>query len=229
MGYDKLNEDKDGIRFAWKANDSNFYVESASFINRSKGISENICGYTTSVSIGCILHEKNIPCSFCRTGNALPFGGKLSYKDIAKQNVFMVLADMNCPDNPELKDKRREFAYMGQGEPGFSYDQVRHAIELTNTIMRAIDQKVERHVFATCGVPFAIRDYLSDLEFYYSERVTLHLSLHATKRRSELMPINNVFPYQESLAELNKVCDKSNEKHVLGSCFLISSNQAKIN
>lgn len=216
VGYDRLNNGKDGLRFAWKANESTCYIESAAFINRSKGKEENVCGYTTSVSIGCILSEKHLQCTFCRTGNALPYGGKLSYRDIAKQNVFMVLTDLCCSDHPELKYKEREFAYMGQGEPGFSYEQVRGAIELTNTIMRGMNQKVHRHVFATCGVPSAIRSYISDLQSFYSERVTLHMSLHATNRRSEIMPINRVFPYQASISELNKVCEISGEKPCVG-------------
>lgn len=216
VGYDLLNNGADGLRFAWKENDSHYYIESASFINRTKGKKENVCGYTTSVSKGCILSANGLQCSFCRTGNSIPFGGKLSYRDIAKQNVFMVLADMNCSDHPELRNKSREFAYMGQGEPGFSYEQVRLAIELTNSIMRELNQTVTRHVFATCGVPNAIRRYTEDTQSFYTERVTLHFSLHATQRRSELMPINNLYPYQKCIDELNKVYDISGEKPCVG-------------
>lgn len=111
----------------------------------------------------------------------------------------MVLTDMYCTDHPELVNKEREFAYMGQGEPGFSYCQVRMAIELTNSIMRELNKKVYRHVFATCGIPEAIKNYADDLKHFYSEKVTLHFSLHATSRRSQIMPIDSIYSFDESI------------------------------
>ena len=91
----------------------------------------------------------------------------------------MVLADMHCDDHPALAGRPREFAYMGQGEPGYSYSQVRMAIELTNRAMKELGQTVYRHIVATCGVPETIQLFKSDIQNYYTERVTLHLSLHA--------------------------------------------------
>lgn len=89
VGYDILGENKmEGIRYAWKEERYSRYIESAAFINKSKGKEENICGYTTSVSSGCILAAQRIPCSFCRTGKLLPFGGFLTYKEIAKQRRY---------------------------------------------------------------------------------------------------------------------------------------------
>ena len=176
VGYDILEDG--GLRYAWKDARFKKCIESAAFINRSKGKLEDICGYTTSVSSGCILRTQGNQCAFCRTGNVLPFGGLLTYKEIAKQNIFMVLSDIYCEDHPELHNKKREFAYMGQGEPGYSYSQVRMAIELTNTVMRELNQQVYRHIFATCGIPEAVDNYMSDVQHYFTERVTLHLSLH---------------------------------------------------
>lgn len=216
VGYDKLNNGKDGIRYAWSDSGVPPYVESAAFINKTKNVESDVCGYTTSVSKGCVLRNKGLECKFCRTGNNLPFGGFLSDKEIAKQNVFMVLTDIYCDDHPELKSKKREFAYMGQGEPGFSYQQVRSAIEITNRVMRELNQTVYRHIFATCGVPEAIRAYAKDLQTFFTERVTLHFSLHAANQREVIMPINTVFPYQDALAELNKVYDISSEKPCIG-------------
>lgn len=215
-GYDLLNAGHDGIRYAWKYNSSKHYIESAGFPNRSKGKDENICGYTTSVSSGCVLRQIGKQCRFCRTGNNLPFCGLLTYKEIVKQNVFMVLTDMYCEDHPELAHKSREFAYMGQGEPGFSYCQVRMAIELTNKIMRELKQTVHRHVFATCGVPEAIKSYSDDLKYFYTERVTLHFSLHATDDRGQIMPINNLYPFGEVLGFVNSVYDISGDKPCIG-------------
>lgn len=216
VGYDKLNDGKDGIRYAWSDSGAHPYVESAAFINKTKNVESDVCGYTTSVSKGCVLRSKGLACKFCRTGKNLPFSGFLSDKEIAKQNVFMVLTDIYCEDHPELKSKKREFAYMGQGEPGFSYQQVRSAIEITNRVMRELNQTVYRHIFATCGVPEAIRAYVNDLQDFFTERVTLHFSLHASNQREIIMPINSVFPYQDAVDELNKVYDISNEKPCIG-------------
>lgn len=217
VGYDLLGEDTvDGLRFAWKCNNFVNYVESASFINRSKGKCENICGYTTSVSVGCILKVQGVPCTFCRTGNVLPYGRLLTCKEIAQQNVFMVLADMFCEEHPELKDREREFAYMGQGEPGFSYPQVRSAIEITNKVMRELGQKVCRHIFATCGIPEAIKCYKDDVENFFTEKVTLHFSLHSLYNRDMLMPINSIYPIQESISLMKDIRKRTGEKPCIG-------------
>lgn len=217
IGYDLLGEDNvDGLRFAWKCDKITNYVESAAFTNRSKGKCENICGYTTSVSAGCILRVQGFPCTFCRTGNVLPYGRLLTCKEIAQQNVFMVLADMLCEEHPELRDKEREFAYMGQGEPGFSYVQVRLAIEITNQVMRELGQKVCRHIFATCGIPEAIKCYKEDVENYFTEKVTLHLSLHSLYGRDMLMPINRIYPIQESISLMKDIRKRTGEKPCIG-------------
>lgn len=217
-GYDLLGKNgTEGIRYAWKIDGSNYYVESAAFVNKTKGVESDICGYTTSVSSGCLLRAEGMPCSFCATGNTIPFSRLLTAKEIALQNVFMVLTDLECDEHPELSTKKREFAYMGQGEPGLSYSQVRYAIEITNDVMRKINQKVYRHVFATCGIPEAIRQYRNDISNkYFSERVTLHLSLHSLTAREKIMPVNKVYPVEEVLHEVEKVYAISGEKPCVG-------------
>lgn len=214
VGYDILEDG--GLRYAWKDARFKKCIESAAFINRSKGKLEDICGYTTSVSSGCILRTQGNQCAFCRTGNVLPFGGLLTYKEIAKQNIFMVLSDIYCEDHPELHNKKREFAYMGQGEPGYSYSQVRMAIELTNTVMRELNQQVYRHIFATCGIPEAVDNYMSDVQHYFTERVTLHLSLHVAGDRDLIMPINKLYPIEETVKKVNQVAEVSGEKPCVG-------------
>lgn len=216
-GYDLLGQGRpEGIRYAWRDDRFQNLIESASFNTRTKLGGEKICAYTTSVSSGCILKSKEEPCLFCRTGQVLPFGGLLSYKEIAKQNVFMVLADMHCDDNPSFANREREFAYMGQGEPGYSYELVRLAIELTNKAMSKLGQNVYRHILATSGVPSAIRAFKRDLKGFFSERVTLHLSVHANEDRCLLMPIDRRFPLSDVLAEADEVADVTGEKTCVG-------------
>lgn len=215
-GYELLGNGADGIRYAWRKDTSSQLIESAAFINKTKNVISDICGYTTSVSMGCVLSQRHLQCKFCRTGNNLCFRGFLSDVEIAKQNVFMVLSDMYCNDHLDLKTKKREFAYMGQGEPGFSYKEVRSAIEITNSVMRELGQTVYRHIFATAGVPKAVRQYIEDTQGYFTEKVTLHFSLHAVKERSALMPINKIFPYHECINELERIADITHDKPCVG-------------
>lgn len=225
-GYDLLKEQvNEGIRYAWKIGDVPLYVESAAFINKTKGIESNVCGYTTSISAGCLLRAQGVPCAFCATGNELPFSRLLTSREIALQNVFMVLTDMECDDHPELRNKMREFAYMGQGEPGLSYEQVREAIEITNTAMNQLGQEVYRHIFATCGIPESIKQFNHDIRHFYTQRVTLHLSLHTLSERNRLMPINTIYPIEDVIKVAGEIKEVSGEKPCIG--ILLFNNFSK--
>lgn len=216
-GYDLIGpNDPIGVRFVWGGNRFGTLVESASFNARTKLGGEPTSAYTTSVSAGCILRCQGCPCVFCRTGSVLPFGGLLTYKEIAKQNIFMVLVDMNCGRPTSLANQPREFAYMGQGEPGYSYSQVRMAIELTNRAMKELGQTVYRHIIATSGLPEVIESIKTDIHHYYTERVTLHLSLHAAKQRSRLMPINEIYPLGDVIKHADALAAVSKEKLCVG-------------
>ena len=217
-GYDILESQgqKEGIRYAWRFPGSSYYLESASFINKTKGIISDVSGYTTSVSLGCILRHFNLACKFCKTGRLIPFSRLLTAKEIALQNVFMVLADMHCSDHFALGNCR-EFAYMGQGEPGYSYSQLRIAIKLTNYIMKQLKQPVFRHIVATSGVTDMIPALVKDLETqYFDSRVTIHFSLHSTVYRDKLMPINLVYPYEEIIKKLEYFYLIAQEKPCIG-------------
>lgn len=218
QGYDFLGiNGEEGLRFAWKHSSFKNYVESAAFCSHSKSTVDNVSGYTTSVSGGCILNSMNLACRFCRTGTQLPFGHLLTAEEIAKQNVFMVLSDMYCSDRPELKNREREFAYMGQGEPGYSYNQVRQAIQMTNKAMDKLGQKVFRHIIATSGVLPMVECYIQDIEQnFFSSRTTFHFSLHMMQCRSELMPINTEYPYQNILKQIEKIQPLTGEKPCIG-------------
>ena len=222
IGYDTLGTNGDeGIRYAWKHSSSTCYVESAAFSQHSKTSTDNVCGYTTSVSSGCILKSMNLACKFCRTGKQLPFGKCLTSAEIAKQNVFMVLSDMYCSEHISLRTNQREFAYMGQGDPGFSYNQVREAIQLTNIAMKDLGQVVFRHIVATSGIPQMIKSYVNDLKVgLFSSRTTMHFSLHGTVNRSHIMPIDTRYPYKESLEALSEIATISGEKPCVGILLL---------
>lgn len=217
-GYDLLGESGcEGIRYAWVYKGNKFLLESAAFCHRRKGEDEPICGYTTSVSLGCILRSLGCSCTFCKTGNTIPFIDMLSAIDIAKQNILMVLADMNCSQHSFIHNSQREFAYMGQGEPGFSYAQVRLAIKITDEVMKQLGQKVFRHILATSGIPEMIYAFKNDFRSnFFRERVTLHFSLHLTSDRECIMPINKKYPFNSVLQAMDDVAALTGEKPCVG-------------
>ena len=92
-----------------------------------------------------------------------------------------------------------EFAYMGQGEPGFNYPAVRQSILLTDCAMSKIDQNVSRHIISTCGIYDFIPSLISDISCgCFKNKVTLHFSLHAIdSERDVLMPVNKEYNYKK--------------------------------
>lgn len=61
FGYDLLGDQgNEGIRYAWRIGSATRYVESAAFANKTKGVESDVCGYTTSVSAGCLLRAQGL-------------------------------------------------------------------------------------------------------------------------------------------------------------------------
>lgn len=216
--YDLLGQNgSEGIRYTWKHTEKKQLIESAAFINHRKNIEDNICGYTTSVSMGCILRAFGLQCSFCRTGNLLNYRDSLSAYDIAKQNIFMVLSDIYCSKHKKINNMHREFAYMGQGEPGYSYPQIRQAIKITNITLKELGQNVHRHIISTAGVPEMILSLKDDIKNnFYNEKVTLHFSLHAVSNREYLMPIEKKYPCLDVIECMQDFVDICGEKPCIG-------------
>jgi len=124
---------------------------------------------------------------------------------------------MYCSKHNELYDFPREFAYMGQGEPGYSYPQVREAIRITDLAMKMLGQKVYRHIISTSGVPEMVFAFKDDLKNgFFKERVTIHFSLHAGSQREIIMPIEMKYPFVDVLDSMSEIVDLSGEKPCVG-------------
>lgn len=210
----------EGIKYHWEKYGRT--VESLAFNKRLKQNNgeENIdctSAYTISVSYGCQLSTCKQQCKFCETG-AKKFQGNIIADDIALQSIFMAEYDSACPSYPQVRNNFREFAYMGQGEPGFNYVSVRQAIKLTDKAMELIGQKVSRHIISTSGVidflPALIND-IKNKEFL--NKVTLHFSLHVVgDDRPILMPIDLEYHYRDFIKECVKLNEISGEKIGVG-------------
>lgn len=217
------DEGREGVRYVWELDHlQGPYVESGAFYKRTYlGINKedvDIAAYTTSVSLGCLLSQKDVQCKFCVTGNCIPYKRLLTAEEIALQNVFMVIDDSFANETK----KAREFAYMGQGEPGFSYEQVREAIVITDKAMADLGYQVYRHIFATAGVPSAIDKLTKDFSegFFGSTNILLHLSIHSMIDRGRLMPINNLFPLEDVIKASENYAKATGAKVVVNFMML---------
>lgn len=194
---------EDGIKYMWKKGDS--FVESLAFNRKSKlkaGGEEDpkISAYTISTSVGCQLAVSGDQCLFCGTGKR-SFVTNLKAEEIALQCIFMGKYDSNCPSYPQVHDNKREFAFMGQGEPGINYTAIREAILLNDFAMERISQDVSRYIICTSGITDFIPTLAEDIKRgVYKNPVTVHFSLNAIEpERSELMPVNKTHDYREFL------------------------------
>lgn len=209
----------DGIKYHWDKEGKK--VESLAFNRRLKESLEpdvvKTSAYTVSVSYGCQLSATNMQCKFCETGK-LGYKGNLHADEIALQNIFMAEYDANCPSFPQVRDNKREFAYMGQGEPGLNYPAVKQSILLTDCAMSMIDQTVSRYIISTCGISEFMPALIDDIKGgYYKNKVTLHFSLHVIDdERDILMPINKDYDYKEFINQCAKLRQFSNEKIGVG-------------
>lgn len=209
----------DGIKYIWEREGKK--VESLAFNRRLKDSQDlgvhRISAYTISVSHGCRLSADNRQCKFCQTGT-VPYRGDITAEDIALQNIFMAEYDSDCPSFPQVRGNEREFAFMGQGEPGFCYPAVQRAIQLTDHAMDRIRQIVHRYIISTCGIPDFVPTLADDIrKGMYKNKVTLHFSLHAVgDERSLLMPINAVYNYKQFISECEKLYDVTHEKIGVG-------------
>ncbi len=209
----------EGIKYFWSKNDR--IVESVALNTRLKGSrlpeDNTTSAYTISSSIGCQLAATGRQCRFCGTGT-MEYGGYLTAKDIALQCIFMAEYDSNCPSYPSVRNNVREFAFMGQGEPGLNYLAIRNAIILTDKVMERLEQKVSRYIISTCGIPEFIPALIEDIQRNtFKHKVTIHFSLHEIgETRKELMPIDSIYSHQEFITYCKALYNTTHEKIGVG-------------
>lgn len=209
----------DGIKYIWERNGR--HVESLAFNRRLKDSQDlsvhRISAYTCSVSYGCRLSCNQHQCRFCETG-MVPYVGDVCAEDIALQNIFMAEYDSDCPSFPLVRGNEREFAFMGQGEPGLCYPAVRRAIQLTDFAMERIRQQVHRYIISTCGICDFIPILINDIDKgLFKNKITLHFSLHAVgAERTTLMPVNEEHNYKKFIKECEKFYSATGEKIGVG-------------
>ena len=226
VGYSLLGGlGSEGIKYIWQKGANN-NLESIAFNERLRLLpsetDKQTSAYTISTSIGCQLSTFSSQCIFCQTGTVdyLP----LTADDIALQCIFMAEYDSDCPSYPNVRGHMREFAFMGQGEPGFNYPAVKRAIQMTDYAMQKIGQKVSRYIISTCGITDFMPSLIQDCrDKVFANRVTLHFSLNAIgDDRTNIMPINKTFDYRDFLGRCCQLYDVTGEKIGIGILLMVN-------
>ena len=132
--------------------------------------------------------------------------------------------DSNCPSYPKVRGNMREFAFMGQGEPGLNYPAIKRAIQLNDYAMQKIGQKVSRYIISTCGITDFMPSFIQDCKSgVFSNCVSLHFSLNAINDdRTAIMPINQIHDYKEFLTQCYKLYDCTGQKIGIGILLMVN-------
>lgn len=143
-----------------------------------------------STQVGCAMK-----CSFCYTGTQ-GLKRHLSAGEIVGQYIRAYEYLLNT-DKAALKPS---IVFMGQGEPLHNVEQVKKAIEVLNDT-KCVGVGHRQMTLSTVGYLPAIAS-LQDFP-----KINFALSLHSPfdKQRNELIPINERYPLDEVLNELDKL------------------------
>jgi 23S rRNA (adenine2503-C2)-methyltransferase len=135
-----------------------------------------------STQVGC-----KMGCLFCMTGKQ-GFQGNLSSGEILNQVKSL----------PEA-EKLTNLVYMGMGEPLDNLDEVLKSIQIL-TASWGFAMSPRRITVSTIGIIPAMNRFIKESEAH------LALSLHSPfdEERKKLMPVENVYPLKEVIAELKK-------------------------
>lgn len=152
-------------------------------------------GKTICVSsqIGC-----KMGCKFCAS-TGIAFIRNLSSGEIVEQ-VLAVEQD--------IKESISNIVFMGIGEPFDNYDNVMRAIKILNH-PKGLNIGARHISVSTSGVVPRIYDFAKE-----DLQCTLSISLHATnnQKRSQMMPVNNLYPIEELIEACKCYIAKTNKR-----------------
>lgn len=177
---------KDVVKYLFKLNDQE-KVE-AVLMNHDYG--NSLC---VSTQVGC-----NMGCTFCESGRLK----KVRNLDVHEM-VMQILAI-----EQDLKIRISHVVLMGIGEPFDNYDNIISFIDIINS-GKGIDIGARHITVSTCGIIPKIKDFINN-----GKQVNLAISLHASndRLRSQLMPINKVYPLSDLIKVLKEYISKTNRR-----------------
>jgi 23S rRNA (adenine2503-C2)-methyltransferase len=158
----------------------------------------------------CLSSQSGCPltCTFCATGS-MRFGRNLTESEILDQALHF-----------RRKEPVNHAVYMGMGEPFLNFDAV------LASARRLPDLGIthRRTTVSTVGWMPGLRRFVDEVD----EPIRLALSLHAadTKKRSELMPVNDRYPLSEVLAECRRYFELRRRKVFVEYVLLAGVNDS---
>ena len=152
-------------------------------------------GFTICVSsqIGC-----KMGCKFCAS-TGVKFSRNLTAGEIVEQ-LLAIQRDENI--------KISNLVFMGIGEPLDNYDNVMQAIAILNNL-KGINMGARHISISTSGLVPRIYE-LADKNI----QCTLSISLHSAnnEKRSQMMPVNNVYNIEELMKACKYYTEKTNKR-----------------
>ena len=206
--YEKRVSPKDGtVKYLFELEDGNL-VEGV-LMRYSYG--NTVC---LSTQVGC-----NMGCKFC----ASTLEGCV--RSLRPGEMLSFLAEIER-DEPPADGKPRtvtNIVLMGSGEPLDNYDNV---VTFLNRVTSEDGPNISaRNIsLSTCGIVPKICRLIED-----APHVTLSISLHAhdNKVRSELMPINKVYPIEQVLEAAKAYADRTGRRVVFEYALIGGTNDSE--
>lgn len=146
-----------------------------------------------STQVGC-----RFGCAFCASG-LKGFRRNLSSGEIIAQLFWL---------NKDSAKKITHLVFMGIGEPLDNYDSCLKAIRLFNS-SDAFGIGARRITISTCGIITGIKKLAEE-----NLQIELSISLHAAdeRLRSQLMPVNKIYPLKDLLFACQEYIQKTNRQ-----------------
>ncbi len=152
-------------------------------------------GYSVCVSsqVGC-----KMGCKFCAS-TGIPFGRNLEPGEILEQ-LLSIERDMNIHIS--------NIVFMGIGEPFDNFENVMKAISIINN-PKGLNIGARHISVSTSGIVPKIYEFADR-----NVQCTLSISLHASndKKRSSMMPVNDVYPINDLMKACRYYIKKTNKR-----------------
>jgi len=159
-----------------------------------------------STQVGC-----KLGCSFCYTGT-LGFKRDLAWHEIASQvlSVRQRLKDCGAlpPPSSLLPPPITNVVFMGMGEPFLNYDATIEAAKTINA-ENGLGIGARRITISTSGIPDGIRAFTKLPEQF---RLALSLCASDDETRSDLMPVNKLYPLREVMAAIREYTEAKGKR-----------------
>ena len=152
-------------------------------------------GKTICVSsqIGC-----KMGCKFCAS-TGIKFIRNLEAGEIVEQILAV---------EQDIKENISNIVFMGIGEPFDNYDNVMKAVRIINN-QKGLNIGARHISISTSGLVPRIYDFANE-----DLQCTLSISLHSAndKKRSEMMPVNNLYNIEELIKACKEYTKKTNKR-----------------